>query len=110
MRQKAIEHFEAFGFVMNSDEKWTKDNVIVDIADSDITVYGMMQIDAPLCIVEQQPLFISHIWDLVFDSNASKSSSEQLTNSITNNAPDTVDASFAEKAKRSRRKRVDDAV
>ena len=106
MRQKAIEHFEAFGFVMSSDEKWTKDNVIVDITDSDITVYGMMHIDAPLCIVEQQPLFINHIWGLVFDSNS-------VVENTTAPATETVaepDALFAEKAKRTRRKKVEDAV
>ena len=115
MRQKAIEHFEAFGFVMNSDEKWTrssserltKDNVIVDITDSDITVYGMMQIEAPLCIVEQQPLFINHIWNLVFDP---KSVTDAPKSVVVDSVAENTDASYAEKAKRSRRKKVDDAV
>lgn len=118
MRQKAIEHFEAFGFTMNSDEKWTKGNVIVDITDSDIAVYGMMPIDAPLCIVEQQPLFINHIWDLVFDpksvADAPKSVVvdsvvENTTAPVTEIADEPL-APDAEKAKRSRRKKAEDAV
>ena len=70
--QKAIEHFTSFGFVGIDEGKYLKDNVIVEIDEHEITVSGAMVINAPLCIVEQQPLFVNHIWNLVYSADEMK--------------------------------------